>query len=108
MSESVRAALERVEERLAAAGCDTPGVDAELLLAHVLGTTRLGVVAFGSRSLTDSEEARLAAPRRAASRPRAARLRARRVGFRRLVLDVDPRVLVPRPRRRSSSSGASR
>ena len=32
-------------ERLATAGCETPQVDAELLLAHVLGTTRSGLYA---------------------------------------------------------------
>ena len=97
MSESVRAALGRVEERLAAAGCDTPGVDAELLLAHVLGTTRSGVGADGLRLLTVGETTRLAAlvERRAAREPLAYVLG--EWGFRRLLLDVDPRVLVPRP-----------
>jgi release factor glutamine methyltransferase len=97
VSESVRAALERVEERLAAAGCDTPGVDAELLLAHVLGTTRSGVAGDGGRVLADGEKTRLAAlvERRAGREPLAYVLG--EWGFRRLVLDVDPRVLVPRP-----------
>ena len=52
MTESVRDALARVRDRLAEAGCDSPEVDAELLLAHVLGTTRSGVVAGGDRTLT--------------------------------------------------------
>ncbi|MGH3076960.1 MAG: peptide chain release factor N(5)-glutamine methyltransferase [Gaiellaceae bacterium] len=97
MSESVRSALGRVEERLAAAGCDTPGVDAELLLAHVMGTTRSGVAADGRRLLADAEKTRLSAlvERRAGREPLAYVLG--EWGFRRLVLDVDSRVLVPRP-----------
>jgi release factor glutamine methyltransferase len=97
VSESVRAALGRVEERLAAAGCDTPAVDAELLFAHVLATTRSGVVADGRRVLTDGEAADLAAlvERRAGREPLAYVLG--EWGFRRLVLEVDRRVLVPRP-----------
>ena len=40
---TVREALGLAEARLAAAGVDTSRVDAELLLAHVLGTTRSGL-----------------------------------------------------------------
>jgi len=36
-------ALRLAEQRLAEAGVDTPRVDAELLFAHVLGTSRTGV-----------------------------------------------------------------
>ena len=41
MSEALRDA----ERQLADAGIDTPRVDAELLLAHALGTSRSGVYA---------------------------------------------------------------
>ena len=37
---TAREALAEAERRLAAAGVETPRVDAEWLLAHVLGTTR--------------------------------------------------------------------
>ena len=40
---TVAEALRLAEARLAEVGVDTPRVDAELLLAHVLGTTRTGV-----------------------------------------------------------------
>ena len=40
---TVSEALALAEERLAAAGVETPRVDAELLLAHLLGTTRTGL-----------------------------------------------------------------
>src|SRR6185312_4019784 len=42
---TVSEALRLAERELAAAGVDTPRVDAELLLAHVLGTSRSGVYA---------------------------------------------------------------
>jgi release factor glutamine methyltransferase len=94
---TVREAVERTAERLDAAGCETPRVDAELLVAHVLGTTRSGVVADGDRPLAEAEAASVAAlvERRSAREPLAYVLG--EWGFRRLVLDVDARVLVPRP-----------
>ena len=94
---TVREALAHVAERLAAAGCETPRVDAELLLAHVLGTTRSGVLAEGERLLDGAEEAELdtLVGRRSAREPLAYVLG--EWGFRGLVLDVDARVLVPRP-----------
>lgn len=93
----VRQALERTAERLDTAGCETPRVDAELLVAHVLGTTRSGVVADGDRPLTEAEAASLAAlvERRSVREPLAYVLG--EWGFRRLTLEVDRRVLVPRP-----------
>jgi release factor glutamine methyltransferase len=93
----VTVVLERAENRLRAARCDTPRVDAELLLAHVLGTTRSGVRADGRRSLTGGEVASLEAllARREAREPLAYVLG--EWGFRRLTLKVDARALVPRP-----------
>ena len=94
---TARDALAKAVERLDAAGCETPRVDAELLVAHVLGMTRSGVVADGDRPLTEAEAARLAAlvERRSVREPLAYVLG--EWGFRRLTLEVDPRVLVPRP-----------
>ncbi|HLF68601.1 MAG TPA: peptide chain release factor N(5)-glutamine methyltransferase [Gaiellaceae bacterium] len=93
----VRDALAATTARLGAAGCETPRVDAELLLAHVRGTTRSGVHADRGRSLTSGEEAELErlVARRERREPLAYVLG--QWGFRRLTLAVDPRVLVPRP-----------
>jgi release factor glutamine methyltransferase len=94
---TVEAALRDAEVRLVRAGTDTPRVDAELLLAHVLGTTRSGVRADGSRALGEREQAELdrLLARRETREPLAYVLG--EWGFRRLTLAVDRRVLVPRP-----------
>lgn len=94
---TVREALAQAAERLTDAGCETPRVDAELLLAHVLESTRSGVLAEGERLLDGAQAAELAGlvQRRSAREPLAYVLG--EWGFRGLVLDVDARVLVPRP-----------
>ena len=73
---TAREALAEAERRLAAAGVDTPRVDAEWLVAHVLGTTRSGV-----HALLDDEVDGPRAAARAQGVAGAARLRARRVGL---------------------------
>ena len=90
---TVRDALREAELRLAAAGVDTPRVDAELLLAHVAGTTRSGLYADLDRELDGELEPLLA--RREAREPLAYVLG--EWGFRRLTLKTDARALVPRP-----------
>ena len=90
---TVREALGEAERRLAAAGVDTPRVDAELLLAHVLGTTRSGVYAVLDRDAGGEWEALL--ERRETREPLAYVLG--EWGFRRLTLRTDARALVPRP-----------
>jgi len=94
---TVRETLAQAAERLTDAGCETPRVDAELLLAHVLASTRSGVLAEGERLLDGAQAAELAGlvQRRSAREPLAYVLG--EWGFRGLVLDVDARVLVPRP-----------
>jgi release factor glutamine methyltransferase len=94
---TARDALRDAEERLTGAGVESPRVDAELLLAHVLGTTRSGLHADSRRELTEDEMAELErlVARRAEREPLAYVLGA--WGFRRLTVNVDPRVLVPRP-----------
>jgi release factor glutamine methyltransferase len=84
-------------QRLAAAGCETPHVDAALLLAHVLRTTRSGLASARGRELAEDEFAAFEAlvARREVREPLAYVLG--EWGFRRLTLSVDPRVLVPRP-----------
>jgi release factor glutamine methyltransferase len=93
----LRETLQVVTERLEAAGCESPRVDADLLLAHVLGTTRSGLSADLERRLTGAERRELdrLVVRREAREPLAYVLG--EWGFRRLVLRVDARVLVPRP-----------
>jgi release factor glutamine methyltransferase len=83
--------------RLAAAGIDTAQLDAELLLAHVLGVDRAALLLHPDRELTAAEEDAFEAlvRRREAREPVAYLLGSR--GFRRIDLVVDRRVLVPRP-----------
>jgi release factor glutamine methyltransferase len=90
---NVREALGEAERRLEAAGVDTPRVDAELLVAHVLGTTRSGVYTQLDAQVDGALESLLA--RREQREPLAYVLG--EWGFRRLTLRTDPRGLVPRP-----------
>ena len=89
---TVREALADAEQRLTVAGVETPRVDAEWLVAHVLGTTRSGLAARGADQV-DGLEPLLA--RREAREPLAYVLG--EWGFRRLTLKTDARALVPRP-----------
>ena len=94
---TVLEALQEGGRTLADAGCETPRIDAELLLAHALGASRTGLFADADRSLSDEEQRRYQelVGRRAAREPVAYVLG--EWGFRGLTLRVDPRVLVPRP-----------
>ena len=82
---------------LAAAGCDTPRLDAELLLSSVLGKgrERLVVDAFAEVSASDLKRFAGLVARREAHEPVAYILG--RKAFRRISLSVDRRVLIPRP-----------
>jgi release factor glutamine methyltransferase len=95
---SVRDALQGATTAIGAAGCETPRLDAEVLLAHVLGVGR-------ERLLLDRELIVAGPPVRAyqdAVRRRAvlgepvAYITGSR-GFRRIELAVDARALIPRP-----------
>jgi release factor glutamine methyltransferase len=94
-STRARELLDDGERRLAAAGVETPRVDAELLLAAAAGATRSEIVA----GLVDPEPAveqyTAWIDRRAAREPLA--YITGRQGFRRIELAVDRRVLIPRP-----------
>jgi release factor glutamine methyltransferase len=93
-----REALDGAVTAIAAGGCETPRLDAEVLLAHVLGVARerllidrdLVVEGPAVRAYQD------AVRRRAVEREPVAYIVGHR-GFRRLDLSVDRRVLVPRP-----------
>jgi release factor glutamine methyltransferase len=85
-------ALAEAELRLAEAGVETPGVDAEWLVAQLLGTTRSGLAA---RLDEDVEGLEPLLARRERREPLAYVLG--EWGFRRLTLRMDARALVPRP-----------
>ncbi len=89
---TAREALVAAEQRLAVAGVDTPRVDAEWLVAHLLGTTRTGIVA---RLDDEVEGLEPLLARREQREPLAYVLG--EWGFRRLTLKTDARALVPRP-----------
>jgi release factor glutamine methyltransferase len=95
---SVRDALESAITAIAASGCETPRLDAELLLAHVLGVSRERLIV--DRDLTVEGPAirafQDAVRRRAFEREPVAYIVGLR-GFRRLDLVVDSRALIPRP-----------
>jgi len=88
----VRDALADAEQRLATAGVETPRVDAEWLVAHVLGTARSGLASRGDDDVSGLEPL---VARREAREPLAYVLG--EWGFRRLTLKTDARALVPRP-----------
>lgn len=89
--------LTRTAGYLAEKGCDTPRLDAEVLLADVLGVERIALYTGHDRPLTqvETDAYRAAVARRGAREPVA--YITRRRGFRRLELTVSPDVLVPRP-----------
>jgi release factor glutamine methyltransferase len=89
---TVAEALAESGRRLAAAGVDTPAVDAEWLLAHVLGTTRGRLHAHPE---VDWDAVEPLLRRREAREPLAYVLG--EWDFRRLTLKTDARALVPRP-----------
>jgi release factor glutamine methyltransferase len=93
----VARALAKTTERLEGAGCESPRVDAEILVSHVLGVSRSGLALEPKRKLSHDEADALEAlvGRRAKREPLAYVLG--EWGFRRLTLRVDQRVLVPRP-----------
>ena len=94
---SVRDALDSALIALTAAGCDTPRLDAELLLADAMGVDRAVIVSDPGRGLSPEEARRFQtyAMRRAQREPVAYILGTK--GFRTIDLLVDPRVLIPRP-----------
>lgn len=94
----VREALEGAITAIGAGGSDTPRLDAEVLLAHVLGV--------GRERLLSEHEMQVAGPavrayqdavrRRTVEREPVAYIVGAK-GFRHLELAVDPRALIPRP-----------
>src|SRR5258707_3523404 len=89
--------LRRSTGHLAAKGCEAPRLDAELLLAHALGLARIDLYLAFERPLAAPEldAARALVTRRAGREPVQHILG--EWGFRRLMLRVDRRALIPRP-----------
>jgi release factor glutamine methyltransferase len=94
---TVGEALDAAVPALAAAGCSTPRLDAEVLIADALGADRAVLHASPDRAIQGGE-ARVIGERvrRRVAREPVAYILGRR-GFRRIELFVDPRVLIPRP-----------
>jgi release factor glutamine methyltransferase len=94
---SIRDALSAATEALAAAGCDTPRLDAELLLALAAGVDRASLHADSQAEL-EPPQARVFSElvRRRVRREPVAQILGT-AHFRELELHVDHRVLVPRP-----------
>ncbi len=90
-------ALASGRDQLAAAGCDSPRLDAELLLAEALGVGRERLVLDRHEPLSPAGWARFEAliERRRAREPVAYLTGVKE--FRWLTLEVDRRVLIPRP-----------
>jgi release factor glutamine methyltransferase len=94
---TVADALDAAVTAFAAAGCDTPRLDAELLIADALGVDRAALVTDPARPIPPPA-ARLLSERirrRVAREPVAYILGVK--GFRRIEVQVDSRVLIPRP-----------
>jgi release factor glutamine methyltransferase len=99
-AESLGTALAAATARLQMAGCDTPRLDAEVLLASVLDPAhpdraRLVIDRDTALSADAAQRFEACVARREAREP-VAYITGRR-GFRRLELCVDQRVLIPRP-----------
>ncbi len=97
-AERVGAAVRRLTALLAAEGVESARLDAELLVAHVLGSDRSRLFLSPDRPLTAAQEHALAdvVRRRVEDRESVAHLLGVR-GFRHLDLTVDRRALIPRP-----------
>jgi release factor glutamine methyltransferase len=94
---SVRDALDSAVIPLSAAGCETPRLDAEVLLAWVLGISRAELIADSRRTLSGPQaRAFMDAVRRRREREPVAYITGTK-GFRFIELAVDARALIPRP-----------
>ena len=93
----IRETLEVAVARLRAAGSESPRLDAELLLGHVVGLERTSILAHPEAPLSDGQLERFGAlvERRVAGEP-VAYIRGVKE-FYGLALAVDSRALIPRP-----------
>jgi release factor glutamine methyltransferase len=97
LSSTVRDALGAATDSLTAAGCDTPRLDAEVLLAAAMGIERAALVSDPARKIPPPASRRAAEWFRRRARREPVAYIVGRKGFRHIELGVDARVLVPRP-----------
>ncbi len=97
MAETALLLSRKAADVLAERGIEEARLDAELLLAHVLGVSRLQLYLQFDRPLTDEELARFRALVRRRLRREPVQYITGVAHFRELELHVDPRVLIPRP-----------
>jgi release factor glutamine methyltransferase len=94
---TVGEALGAASDALAAAGAESPRLDAELLLAEATGLDRAGLAADPDAGVEPATARRFGAMvRRRVAREPVAYILGRK-GFRRIELEVDRRALIPRP-----------
>ena len=94
---TIREELAAAAASLVEVGVETPRLDAELLLAHVLGVDRAALVMRADEDAIGDDRTRyLALMTRRVKREPIAYILGRR-DFRHIKLAVDPRVLIPRP-----------
>ena len=93
----IKEALSAATDALTAAGCETPRLDAEVLLSHALGTAREQLLLEPSAPLPPpASRAMMEMVRRRVAREPVAYIVGHK-GFRYVDVKVDRRVLVPRP-----------
>ena len=94
---TIKQELTVAADELALVGCESPRLDAELLLAHVLGLDRAQLVMRADDEVSGDDRTRyLSLLTRRVKREPVAYILGRKP-FRNLTLAVDPRVLIPRP-----------
>jgi len=97
VSEAPLALVRRGAATLEAAGCESPQLDAEVLVAHALGTDRAGLVKMAPEPLDEAAQSRaLALLERRAGREPVSQIVGTR-WFRNLQVTVTSAVLTPRP-----------
>ncbi len=94
---TVRDALAAATDALAAAGVESPRLDAELLLAEASGRDRAALAAEPDAAIAPGAGREFGAMIRRRLRREPVAYILGRKGFRRIELQVDPRVLIPRP-----------
>jgi release factor glutamine methyltransferase len=97
IAEAAAVVVRDASRRLAAAGCESPRLDAELLLAHLLGIDRTTVLTRGEQPLDDGERSAFEDLLKRRERREPVAYLTGIKGFRHLDLEVDRRVLIPRP-----------
>ena len=94
---TLREEIAGASSELEGVGCDSPRLDAEVLLAHVLGVDRAQLFMRSEEQASPDDRTRyLALLTRRAKREPIAYILGRK-DFHHLTLAVDPRVLIPRP-----------